>query len=350
MSASLPATCLPCRNPAHAQQHIRTVIMRHLLPFGQSRSIRVVPGNSRMSMESRNSFRASRQSFVSETGPHTHSDSTSPTHTRGCARFIMEHDSMLYSIWQQLTLVCTLVTVVFFPLGLAFYDETWMAALVLAIDGVFVLDMLICFRLTYVDASTGQTVRESRAMAKHYAKTMLPLDVLSTFPFDLCFLSVEWMALIGFLRFLRIRRILVFFARLEMMESLEFHTTCFFKFLLLLVLNAHTGGCVMWFLASLRDFADDETWVGSTLANAPFGERYMVCMYWAITTLTTVGYGDYSPVSVEERCFGCVYMLFNMGVTAYIIGTASSLSTKGVRGTDAPQRPRTTAQALCRTT
>ena len=36
-------------------------------------------------------------------------------------------------------------------------------------------------------------------------------------------------------------------------------------------------------------------------------------MYYALTTLSTVGYGDYYPVSVAEKIFGSIIQIF--GVT-----------------------------------
>jgi hypothetical protein len=40
-----------------------------------------------------------------------------------------------------------------------------------------------------------------------------------------------------------------------------------------------------------------------------FGSRYqrlIVCMYYALTTLSTVGYGDYYPTSLAEKIVGSV--------------------------------------------
>ena len=40
-------------------------------------------------------------------------------------------------------------------------------------------------------------------------------------------------------------------------------------------------------------------------------------MYYALTTLSTVGYGDYYPVSVAEKIFGSIIQIF--GVTFFSI-------------------------------
>lgn len=48
-------------------------------------------------------------------------------------------------------------------------------------------------------------------------------------------------------------------------------------------------------------------------------------MYWSIVTLTTVGYGDIHAVNTGEKVFTLCYMLFNIGLTAYLIGNMTNL-------------------------
>lgn len=40
-------------------------------------------------------------------------------------------------------------------------------------------------------------------------------------------------------------------------------------------------------------------------------------MYYSLTTLSTVGYGDYSPSSIMEKIFGSIIQIF--GVTFFSI-------------------------------
>jgi len=41
------------------------------------------------------------------------------------------------------------------------------------------------------------------------------------------------------------------------------------------------------------------------------------CMYYSLTTLSTVGYGDFYPVSIMEKIFGSIIQIF--GVTFFSI-------------------------------
>lgn len=79
-----------------------------------------------------------------------------------------------------------------------------------------------------------------------------------------------------------------------------------------------------------------KTWIGAV--NPNFREtslriRYISAMYWSITTMTTVGYGDLHAVNTMEMIFIIFYMLFNLGLTSYLIGNMTNLVVEGTRRT-----------------
>lgn len=55
------------------------------------------------------------------------------------------------------------------------------------------------------------------------------------------------------------------------------------------------------------------------------GDFYILSLYWTITTLTTVGYGDITPNTNIERIFTMGVMLVGVGVYGVIIGQVSRL-------------------------
>ena len=60
---------------------------------------------------------------------------------------------------------------------------------------------------------------------------------------------------------------------------------------------------------------------------------YVTSVYWSIVTLSTVGYGDLHPVNTREMIFDIFYMLFNLGLTAYLIGNMTNLVVHGTSRT-----------------
>ena len=50
-----------------------------------------------------------------------------------------------------------------------------------------------------------------------------------------------------------------------------------------------------------------------------------MAIYWSTTTLTTVGYGDLHPEKEWEMIFVIFFMLFNVGLGAYVIGSMTNI-------------------------
>lgn len=89
----------------------------------------------------------------------------------------------------------------------------------------------------------------------------------------------------------------------------------------------HSAGCFYFYLAAHHKIPEN-TWIGSQVND--FKHRsiwlgYTYSIYWSIVTLTTVGYGDLHAVNTGEKVFNMLYMLFNIGLTAYIIGNMTNL-------------------------
>ena len=49
-------------------------------------------------------------------------------------------------------------------------------------------------------------------------------------------------------------------------------------------------------------------------------DRLVKVWYFALTTLSTIGFGDMSPVSVQERGIGAFILLIGVAVFSFIMG------------------------------
>lgn len=53
--------------------------------------------------------------------------------------------------------------------------------------------------------------------------------------------------------------------------------------------------------------------------------RYTAALYWSITTMATVGYGDIVAHSIPERWYALLTMLVGIGFFGYIVGNVASI-------------------------
>lgn len=87
----------------------------------------------------------------------------------------------------------------------------------------------------------------------------------------------------------------------------------------------HAAGCFFYFLAAQGD--PKNTWLGlvSDDYDKTLWGSYVTSIYWSIVSLSSVGYGDLHAVNTKEMIFTIFYMLFNLGLTAYLIGNMTNL-------------------------
>lgn len=89
----------------------------------------------------------------------------------------------------------------------------------------------------------------------------------------------------------------------------------------------HCAGCFNYLIAD-RYPNPERTWIGSVnqkFKEENLWERYVISIYWSIVTLTTTGYGDLHAENTREMLFDIFYMLFNLGLTSYLIGNMTNL-------------------------
>lgn len=74
----------------------------------------------------------------------------------------------------------------------------------------------------------------------------------------------------------------------------------------------------------MDDSAD--CWItNSHLQDEPIEEQYITTLYWAFTTMITVGYGDVHPESTTERIYVMIAMLVASGSFSYILNSIGNI-------------------------
>ncbi|KAF8391095.1 hypothetical protein HHK36_023395 [Tetracentron sinense] len=240
-----------------------------------------------------------------------------------------------YRAWEMLLVVLIIYSAWICPFEFAFptYKQDTLFIIDNIIDGFFAVDIILTFFVAYLDSQSNLLVDDPKKIAFRYIVTWFIFDACSTAPFQsLSLLLTDHSSGIGFkllnmLRLWRLRRVSCLFTRLEKDIRFDYFWTRCTKLVSVTLFAVHCAGCFNYLIAD-RYPHPERTWIGAVMPNfkeESLWDRYTTAMYWSITTLTTTGYGDLHAQNTREMLFYIFYMLFNLGLTAYLIGNMTNL-------------------------
>ena len=94
-------------------------------------------------------------------------------------------------------------------------------------------------------------------------------------------------------------------------------------FSLVFIILIHCVACIMVVTGQMMD-EDIETWI-EPYKNLDDNGLYVTAVYFATSTITTVGYGDISGQNVMERLVNILVMLFGVMAFSFMTGALSSI-------------------------
>lgn len=257
-------------------------------------------------------------------------------------RYLIIHpDSVGYKTWYRLTIYLTAIETFLTPFYMSFGTHHALdpvAFIEHLMDAVFIIDLVITSRLAYYRTFSKELVADPRAVWAHYLRQHLLYDTLAAVPFDTIlemFMDIPYpVRFVRVFRLLRVDRMWKIMGELERNAVYDYYIVSYGKIFFLLFMIGHWSCCLFFFLYRAQtSFSLPMSW-GTEL---PFGQdfatdaivvQYITSLYWAFATLSTVGYGDVTPVTPVERVISVVLMMVNLGLTAYILGNVTLLTTK----------------------
>ncbi|XP_058440927.1 potassium voltage-gated channel subfamily H member 6 isoform X4 [Marmota monax] len=272
------------------------------------------------------------------------------------------HYSPFKAVWDWLILLLVIYTAVFTPYSAAFLlsdqDESQRGAcgytcspltmVDLIVDIMFVVDIIINFRTTYVNTN-DEVVSHPRRIAVHYFKGWFLIDMVAAIPFDLLIFrtgSDETTTLIGLLKTARLLRLVRVARKLDRYS--EYGAAVLFLLMCTFALIAHWLACIWYAIGNVeRPYLEPKIgWLdslgaqlgkhynGSDPASGPsVQDKYVTALYFTFSSLTSVGFGNVSPNTNSEKVFSICVMLIGSLMYASIFGNVSAIIQRLYSGT-----------------
>lgn len=227
-------------------------------------------------------------------------------------------------VWDLLILFHSIFFVLLIPLELSFdfllFSNEWFGHLLsFFIIFLFAVDIFLSLHKGYYNNGT-QILNRSSIILNYFKKRFI-FDILALFGF--IYFYSDPSSIIKILILFKIFFIEEFFSYLE--EKLTYSDLGdslihLFQLFMKIIFTAHILACILHSIGFYNEYR--ETWISTNnLTNEKLPIKYVNSLYWAITTLSTVGYGDITPQNTREQLVCMGVMLMGCGFFAYSINT-----------------------------
>uniref|UniRef100_A0A3Q2EL22 Voltage-gated delayed rectifier potassium channel KCNH4 n=1 Tax=Cyprinodon variegatus TaxID=28743 RepID=A0A3Q2EL22_CYPVA len=232
------------------------------------------------------------------------------------SRFILLHYSIFKAMWDWLILLATFYVAVTVPFNVCFVSHseggdhlslvtrstTWSD---IVVEMLFIADIILNFRTTYVSQS-GQVVYDARSIYLHYFTTWFFVDLIAALPFDLLYAF-------------NISVVRLSFRILE--RYLYFYLTLRFQYFIqhLLFVSIISG----W----LQELGKrlETPYINSTMGGPSIPSAYVASLYFTLSSLTSVGFGNVCANTDAEKIFSICIMLIGALMHAVVFGNVTAI-------------------------
>ncbi|KAJ6658211.1 hypothetical protein lerEdw1_001478 [Lerista edwardsae] len=262
------------------------------------------------------------------------------------SRFIVLHYSIFKALWDWLILLATFYVAVTVPYNVCFTDmEDSLAAARstivsdIAVEMLFIVDIILNFRTSYVSQS-GQVVYDTRSICLHYVATWFFVDLVAALPFDLLYaFNVPVTYLVHLLKTVRLLRLLRLLQKLDRYS--QYSAMVLTLLMSMFALLAHWMACI-WYVIGRKESHDPLTWdiagwlhelgkrIDAQYLNISVGgpsvhSAYIASLYFTLSSLTSVGFGNVCANTDAEKIFSICTMLIGALMHAVVFGNVTAI-------------------------
>ncbi|XP_048782736.1 potassium voltage-gated channel subfamily H member 4 isoform X6 [Lagopus muta] len=263
------------------------------------------------------------------------------------AHFILLHYSIFKALWDWLILLATFYVAVTVPYNVCFTstEDSLSAARStivsdIAVEMLFILDIILNFRTTYVSHS-GQVVYEPHSICIHYVATWFFVDLIAALPFDLLYIfNVTVTSLVHLLKTVRLLRLLRLLQKLDRYS--QYSAMVLTLLMSVFALLAHWMACI-WYVIGRKEMESNDplTWdigwlhelgkrleapyINNSAGGPSIRSAYIASLYFTLSSLTSVGFGNVCANTDAEKIFSICTMLIGALMHAVVFGNVTAI-------------------------
>lgn len=250
------------------------------------------------------------------------------------SQYIISPDNKYLIIWDIICILIIVFQSFYIPFILSFdlYSNNYWFFTETCTTLYFLLDIfLILNTAIYKD---GSLITDRKQIMKKYIKSWLMIDFMSIIPYFLYPLpdsstnnafknTYKILRLLGLFKLLRIVKLVPMIDKIKETSSHRFLSSLIMlvEIMGIEIFVAHLLACGFYAIGSYEAETHPNVWMNSCyLENDSILELYVTSMYWSITTMATVGYGDIKPQTPAEIGFVICAMVFSCIILGFVVG------------------------------
>uniref|UniRef100_A0A803VZC5 Potassium voltage-gated channel subfamily H member 1 n=1 Tax=Ficedula albicollis TaxID=59894 RepID=A0A803VZC5_FICAL len=268
---------------------------------------------------------------------------------------IILHYCVFKTTWDWIILILTFYTAILVPYNVSFKTKQNNVAWLVVdsiVDVIFLVDIVLNFHTTFVGPA-GEVISDPKLIRMNYLKTWFVIDLLSCLPYDVinAFENVDEVrkviSLFSSLKVVRLLRLGRVARKLD--HYIEYGAAVLVLLVCVFGLAAHWLACIWYSIGDYEVIDEDtntirtESWLyqlGESIGTpyrfntSGFGKWeggpskdsvYISSLYFTMTSLTSVGFGNIAPTTDGEKIFAVAMMMIGSLLYATIFGNVTTI-------------------------
>lgn len=256
--------------------------------------------------------------------------------------YIIRSGTTFRSVWHAMMGVLIVYVAVTVPYRVCFLVEPQGAAAVIEhmVYAIFVADLIVNFFMVPMGVTPATMPTSHRQIVTMYLRSWFIIDFAASLPVDYILVTNEselndlarvaklprvlrWVRLLRLLKTMRAAHLHKVMMSLERLMDVgpavgRLLVTSFWALLI-----THFVAC-LWHFTSV-DYDPDSWLVAAGIFYEPTWHRYIASLYFAFTTLTTVGFGDIHANNPREMLFCMFCQILGVAWYAFVVSTMTQL-------------------------